>query len=123
MGKPGGRARRRISQAAFDDAVRENAEEFDLPPDEAVQAAVEEFALQGVDLTGIVKRAGVNLEEHPAVVATRALEGALAGGGEGAAFWEEVANCCKALQVRCSLAPSDTFVARSGALFSHQLGP
>ena len=102
MGTPGGRARRRISQAAFDDAVRENIEDFDLPPDEAVQAAVEEFALQGVDLTGIVKRAGgVNLEEHPAVVATRALEAALAGGGEGAAFWEAVANCCKALQVRC----------------------
>ncbi|XP_016897676.1 armadillo repeat-containing protein 6 [Cynoglossus semilaevis] len=46
---------RRITQETFDAAVRENMEEFDMEPDEALGEAVEQFESQGVDLTCIVK--------------------------------------------------------------------
>ncbi|XP_074544562.1 armadillo repeat-containing protein 6 [Halichoeres trimaculatus] len=48
-------AKRRITQETFDAAVRENMEEFEMDPDEALREAVEQFESQGVDLTCIVK--------------------------------------------------------------------
>ncbi|KAK2895375.1 armadillo repeat-containing protein 6 isoform X1 [Channa argus] len=48
-------AKRRITQETFDAAVKENMEEFDMNPDEALKDAVEQFESQGVDLTCIVK--------------------------------------------------------------------
>ncbi|XP_042284683.1 armadillo repeat-containing protein 6 [Thunnus maccoyii] len=48
-------ARRRITQETFDAAVRENMEEFEMDPDEALREAVEQFESQGVDLSCIVK--------------------------------------------------------------------
>lgn len=48
-------ARRRITQETFDAAVRENMEEFEMEPDEALREAVEQFESQGVDLSCIVK--------------------------------------------------------------------
>lgn len=38
---------RRITQETFDAAVRENMEEFDMEPDEALGEAVEQFESQG----------------------------------------------------------------------------
>jgi hypothetical protein len=35
-----------ISQATFDEAVKENVEAFDMNPEEAVQGAVEQFEAQ-----------------------------------------------------------------------------
>uniref|UniRef100_A0A1A8D7P9 Armadillo repeat containing 6 n=1 Tax=Nothobranchius kadleci TaxID=1051664 RepID=A0A1A8D7P9_NOTKA len=48
-------AKRRITQETFDAAVRENMEEFEMDPDEALNDAVEQFESQGVDLSCIVK--------------------------------------------------------------------
>lgn len=62
-------SRRRITQETFDDAVKENMEEFEMEPAEALRDAVEQFESQGVDLTCIVKAIPVrssddNQEEH-----------------------------------------------------------
>ncbi|XP_069672945.1 armadillo repeat-containing protein 6 homolog [Periplaneta americana] len=46
-----------ITQETFDDVVKENMEEFDMSPEEAVQEAVQQFEAQGVDLSNIVKEA------------------------------------------------------------------
>ncbi|XP_029970043.1 armadillo repeat-containing protein 6 [Salarias fasciatus] len=48
-------AKRRITQETFDAAVRENMEEFEMEPDEALKDALEQFESQGVDLSCIVK--------------------------------------------------------------------
>lgn len=40
-------AKRRITQETFDAAVRENMEEFEMDPDEALREAVEQFDSQG----------------------------------------------------------------------------
>ncbi|XP_061654225.1 armadillo repeat-containing protein 6 [Phyllopteryx taeniolatus] len=48
-------ALRRITQETFDDAVRENIDEFDMDPGEALREAVEQFQSQGVDLSCIVR--------------------------------------------------------------------
>ncbi|DBA96893.1 TPA: hypothetical protein ACH3X3_013048 [Trebouxia sp. C0006] len=43
----------RITQESFDAAVKENQEEFGMEAEEALQSAMEEFRLQGVDLSNI----------------------------------------------------------------------
>lgn len=48
-------AKRRITQETFDAAVRENMEEFEMDPDEALKDAAEQFESQGVDLSCIVQ--------------------------------------------------------------------
>lgn len=48
-------ASRRITQETFDAAVRENIEEFEMGPEEAVAEAVEQFESQGVELSNIIK--------------------------------------------------------------------
>ncbi|XP_057712959.1 armadillo repeat-containing protein 6 [Corythoichthys intestinalis] len=48
-------ALRRITQETFDAAVRENVDEFEMDPAEALREAVEQFQSQGVDLSCIVK--------------------------------------------------------------------
>ncbi|XP_040842149.1 armadillo repeat-containing protein 6 isoform X2 [Ochotona curzoniae] len=48
-------ASKRIAQETFDAAVRENIQEFEMEPEEAVREAVEQFESQGVDLSNIVK--------------------------------------------------------------------
>ncbi|KAJ0011683.1 hypothetical protein NQD34_012658 [Periophthalmus magnuspinnatus] len=48
-------SRRRITQETFDAAVRENMDEFEMGPAEALSEAVEQFESQGVDLSYIVK--------------------------------------------------------------------
>ena len=40
-------AKRMITQETFDAAVRENMEEFEMDPDEALKDAVEQFESQG----------------------------------------------------------------------------
>lgn len=40
-------SKRRITQETFDAAVRENMEEFEMDPDEALREAVEQFESQG----------------------------------------------------------------------------
>ncbi|KAK9843790.1 hypothetical protein WJX81_006589 [Elliptochloris bilobata] len=58
--------RKAISQETFDSAVEENIAEFDMEAGEAVTSAVEEFKLQGVDLSCIIRaRGGGNADKHP----------------------------------------------------------
>lgn len=51
MGPP--KAVRTISQAAFDEMVKENMEDLGMDPAEALQDAIDTLSLQGVDLAGI----------------------------------------------------------------------
>mmetsp|Transcript_17582 Transcript_17582/g.21307 ORF Transcript_17582/g.21307 Transcript_17582/m.21307 type:complete len:107 (-) Transcript_17582:1301-1621(-) len=44
---------KRISQATFDEAVKENTDEFGMDFDEAVKEALEQFKSQGCDLSNI----------------------------------------------------------------------
>ncbi|KAK2665152.1 hypothetical protein Ddye_003726 [Dipteronia dyeriana] len=53
MGPP--KAVRGISQEAFDELVKENMEDLDMDPADALQDAIQTLSLQGVDLSGIVK--------------------------------------------------------------------
>lgn len=66
--------KRRINQATFDDAVKENMEEFEMDADEAVASAIEEFEMQGVDLTGIIKVAGAKMDGERAPARARGIE-------------------------------------------------
>ncbi|XP_071795017.1 armadillo repeat-containing protein 6-like [Asterias amurensis] len=46
---------KRITQDTFDAVVKENIEEFEMSPEEALNDAVEQFKSQGVDLINIIK--------------------------------------------------------------------
>ncbi|XP_036410639.1 armadillo repeat-containing protein 6 [Megalops cyprinoides] len=48
-------AKRRITQETFDAVVKENIDEFEMEPDEALNEAIQQFESQGVDLSNIVK--------------------------------------------------------------------
>ena len=52
-----------ITQDTFDEAMRENMEEFDMDKQEAINDAVAQFKSQGVDLTNIDLSGGVGKEE------------------------------------------------------------
>ena len=45
-----------ISQETFDEAVKENIEDLEMDPEEALAEASEQFQKQGADLSTIVKR-------------------------------------------------------------------
>ncbi|XP_058148788.1 armadillo repeat-containing protein 6 [Dasypus novemcinctus] len=75
---------RRVTQETFDAAVRENVEEFELEPEEALAAAVQQFQSQGVDLSNIVKTApkaaaGAPEPQHDVLQALDALRESVAG--------------------------------------------
>lgn len=53
MGPP--KAVRTVSQAAFDEMVKENMDDLGMEPAEALQDAIDTLSLQGVDLSGIVQ--------------------------------------------------------------------
>lgn len=55
--------------------LQENIDTFDMSPEEALQSAIEEFTLQGVDLAGIIRVWGEARENHPmAQACTKLLE-------------------------------------------------
>lgn len=58
-------ASKRITQETFDAAVRENIEEFEMGPEEAMKEAVEQFESQGVELSNIIKMAPKVSEDGP----------------------------------------------------------
>lgn len=57
---------KRILQATFDDAVKENQETFGMPLEEAIADAITQFTSAGVDLTNIVKDGSTLLAAPPA---------------------------------------------------------
>ena len=50
--------KRIVSQAAFDEVVNENIEDFEMEPEEALADAIEQFEKQGVDLSAVVRKVG-----------------------------------------------------------------
>ncbi|KAH9631254.1 hypothetical protein HF086_011958 [Spodoptera exigua] len=44
-----------ITQETYDEVVKENIDEFDMTPEEAIKEAVAQFEAQGVDLSNIIK--------------------------------------------------------------------
>ncbi|XP_059478671.1 armadillo repeat-containing protein 6 homolog [Neocloeon triangulifer] len=56
-----------INQETFDSVVKENIEDLDLSPEEAVEDAIKQFKAQGVDLTNIVTSLPDASEEHKIV--------------------------------------------------------
>ncbi|XP_059044835.1 armadillo repeat-containing protein 6 homolog [Achroia grisella] len=56
-----------ITQETYDDVVKENIEEFDMTPEEAVKEAIAQFQAQGVDLSNIIKDLALGSGEEHAV--------------------------------------------------------
>lgn len=54
---------KRISQSTFDDVVRENIEDFDMNPSDALKDAIDQFVKQGVDLSKIDTTGGIGRQE------------------------------------------------------------
>eukprot|EP01023_Acetabularia_acetabulum_P055238 TRINITY_DN635_c0_g1_i7.p3 TRINITY_DN635_c0_g1~~TRINITY_DN635_c0_g1_i7.p3 ORF type:complete len:108 (-),score=16.92 TRINITY_DN635_c0_g1_i7:131-454(-) len=56
-----------VSQQSFDDAVQDNIEALGMSEEEAIQGVIEEFKLQGADLSGVVTAVGAKqlIQQHP----------------------------------------------------------
>jgi hypothetical protein len=78
---------KRITQETFDDAVRENMDDFDMERKEAIADAISQFEMQGIDLSNIVtSTSNLNDGENPLVAAAKRLvEASKLEDGEGAA--------------------------------------
>lgn len=104
---------RRITQETFDAAVRENMEEFDMDPEEALREAVEQFESQGVNLSCIVKvvptaSSDKNQEKQTHEV-LRALETLRIG--EGIAAVPDAVADIKRFTEQCSLGFAQRYLA------------
>jgi len=76
--------RRLITQEAFDAAIAENVDTFDMSPEEALEEAIAGLRLQGVDLSNVrltLPDVG-GRQELRAVVATQALLAAVGAGSD-----------------------------------------
>ena len=58
--------KRRITQETFDEAVRENIEDLEMEPEEALEDAITQFETQGVVLSNIMKRIPGNDDDDEA---------------------------------------------------------
>ncbi|KAF3628012.1 hypothetical protein FXO37_29584 [Capsicum annuum] len=58
---------RTISQEAFDELVKENIEDLEMDPTEALEDAIQTLTLQDVDLSGIVSSILGSGEENPVI--------------------------------------------------------
>ncbi|XP_065334736.1 armadillo repeat-containing protein 6 homolog [Cloeon dipterum] len=56
-----------ITQETFDSVVKENVEDLDMDPEEAIHDAIKQFEAQGVDLTNIVTTQADLSQEHKIV--------------------------------------------------------
>ncbi|GLC34380.1 hypothetical protein PLESTB_000734900 [Pleodorina starrii] len=76
------KAKPKLTQEAFDEAVSSNIEDFDMSREEAIKSAIEEFNVQGYDLSGVVTNmAGNDLQSHPIALACQGLRDACGGQG------------------------------------------
>ncbi|GAQ79629.1 hypothetical protein KFL_000340320 [Klebsormidium nitens] len=113
----------KVSQEAFDAAVKENIEEFDMEPDEAVSDAVKTFEMQGADLSGIITKPGgaQAVADHPASQALQALEKALqefveGGSASDAASVGTIEEALGSLNLNCKEDGAEALVGRSGGV-------
>ncbi|XP_029380969.1 armadillo repeat-containing protein 6 [Echeneis naucrates] len=106
-------SKRRITQETFDAAVRENMEEFDMDPDEALRDAVEQFESQGVDLSCIVKAvpavSSVETQEEQTHEVLQALDSLRIG--KDSASVMEVTDDIKCFTEQCSLGFAQRYLA------------
>ena len=56
-------AQRRITQETFDEVIKENVDEFEMSPQEALEEAIKQFTSQGVSLVNIDTSGGVGRQE------------------------------------------------------------
>ncbi|KPI93219.1 Armadillo repeat-containing protein 6-like [Papilio xuthus] len=64
-----------ITQETYDDVVKENMDEFDMSPEEAIKEAIAQFEAQGVDLSNIIKDLNLNTgEEHQVSLTVKKLK-------------------------------------------------
>lgn len=66
-------SRKKISQETFDEVVRENIEDFEHSPQEALADAIDQFKKQGIDLSNIDTSGGVGRDEMLNELSTLAL--------------------------------------------------
>ncbi|XP_028030623.1 armadillo repeat-containing protein 6 homolog [Bombyx mandarina] len=59
-----------ITQETYDEVVKENMEEFEMSPQEAINEAIAQFEAQGVDLSNIIKDLFLSSEEDHLVTTT-----------------------------------------------------
>lgn len=59
-----------ITQETYDEIVKENIDEFDMTPEEAIKEAVAQFEAQGVDLSNIIKDLSLGSGDNHLVVDT-----------------------------------------------------
>ncbi|XP_022053269.1 armadillo repeat-containing protein 6 [Acanthochromis polyacanthus] len=106
-------AKRRITQETFDAAVRENMEEFEMDPDEALREAVEQFESQGVDLNCIVKAVPAVTSEDKQEEQTHEVLQALDSLriGKDSASVKEVTADIKCFAEQCSLGFAQRYLA------------
>ncbi|KAM9719109.1 armadillo repeat-containing protein 6 [Menidia menidia] len=106
-------AKKRITQETFDAAVRENVEEFEMDPDEALRDAVEQFESQGVDLSCIVQAVPTassnDNQEEPMHEVLQALESLRIG--KDSASVSEVTEDMKCFVSQCSLGFAQRYLA------------
>eukprot|EP00041_Stephanoeca_diplocostata_P034535 m.1182727 g.1182727 ORF g.1182727 m.1182727 type:complete len:519 (+) comp24539_c0_seq2:240-1796(+) len=106
-----------ISQETFDQVVRENIEEFEMGPEEAVADAADQFKSQGVDLSNIIQQAPGTGDDknkpHPVMDVIAEYTSLV---GADAPDHAAVASCCSAL---CSFLKDKAvrlLVGNSGAI-------
>ncbi|BDA43881.1 Armadillo repeat-containing protein 6 [Coccomyxa sp. Obi] len=110
-------ARKYVTQDSFDAAVQENINEFDMTPDEAVKSAVEEFEMQGADLSGIIRStAGGNIDSHPVALAVQRLAAAVQAATSAAGAADEIEAEAGACQELLQVLQSATKEARAEAV-------
>ncbi|XP_013168900.1 PREDICTED: armadillo repeat-containing protein 6 homolog isoform X1 [Papilio xuthus] len=64
-----------ITQETYDDVVKENMDEFDMSPEDAIKEAIAQFEAQGVDLSNIIKDLNLNTgEEHQVSITVKKLK-------------------------------------------------
>ena len=67
---------KRISQETFDETVKENMDDFSMAREEAIADAIEQFKMQGIDLSNIVTSLACSHEaqENPIMLATKRVQ-------------------------------------------------
>ncbi|RYG96176.1 hypothetical protein EON65_54810 [archaeon] len=54
---------KRVSQSTFDEIVKENIDDFEMEPEEALKEAISQFQKQGVDLANLDLTGGIGRQE------------------------------------------------------------
>ncbi|XP_064184708.1 armadillo repeat-containing protein 6 [Anguilla rostrata] len=109
-------ATRRITQETFDAVVKENIDEFEMGPDEALNEAVQQFESQGVDLSNIVKEVPTaatdetkDEQTHEVLQALEALQSSASSSSAGGHLERFTEQCKKGFAQRHLAAQKDAY--------------